>query len=344
MDKDISLGEPYYKPNSPSPPMLKTINKHYFIESNLLQYPTYCSNIYLCTDTRDHQKKVIKFVKIYNNDTERIINEVTIMGIVNHPNIIKLEDHFRSNIYYCLILPYTHHQSLLWFLRQYYRDGIPEDIAAIFMYQMLNAVNYLHELDIVHRDIKPDNFLIFDSSSNNTNTNITNINENYQQNRNEIRLPRTFTNFPKVVLTDFGFSTKIISGQKLDKPIGTAEYSAPEIHNNQKYDKSVDIWALGVSLFVMITGRFPFPDRKAFKDEFKMRVRNGRLNSRPLMYKSADVQDLIKKMCQLNPEKRITAKDALNHPWILSRKKTPIEEEVSNAIVQADDYVFETGL
>ena len=94
----------------------------------------------------------------------------------------------------------------------------------------------------------------------------------------------------------------------------------------------------------MLSGRFPYPDKKTAKDEFKKRAQNGRLNYQLLKYNSNEVRDLICKMCQIKPEKRITAKDALKHPWILSRKKTPIEEEVTNAILHEDDYVFETGL
>lgn len=339
MDNELEkiLGEPYYTNSTLPPPTQGTIGGRYDIISDLLDRSTKYSFIYLCADNNDQQKKIIKFIKFFENEKSKILNEITTMSITNHPNVIKLENYFRYKEYMCLILPYTPHRSLLWFQMQYYRRGIPEDVAATMMYQMLKAVQYLHGLKIIHRDIKPDNFLVFDTHTNNL---------NIQQNTQKLKLPKFFTSFPRIVISDFGFSKFLSDDEKEDQEfVFTPEYMAPEILSKSPYDKTVDIWDLGISLFVMLTGYFPLPSPEKAQLDFKWKLSRGFLSLHILSQLgiSSDAQNLIRRMCALDPSQRLTIKEALNHPWILSRCKTNIERELVDQIGPENDYEFNPG-
>ena len=255
LDSDLNLSEPFYDVNSAPPPNQGTIDR-YIIQKNLLDNPTKCSYIYLCTDSFDHQDKILKFIKLYENEIERVKNEITTMRIVQHPNIIKMENYFRYGPYVCITLPYTPHRCLYWLITQYYRNGLEEDIAISIMKQILSAVDYLHSNNIWHRDIKINNILLFDSIPNNTNDsenitdqqnadNTNNTSSSTSENSSNCSIiPKTFTNIPIAVLSDFGFAKIFSPGEKSTSYMGTLKYVAPEIINHIPYDSSADIWSL----------------------------------------------------------------------------------------------------
>lgn len=151
----------FWDPTTPPPPIKDTVGD-YEIDSELKE-PTNYSFIYLGNKQNDNEMKVLKFVKYTRNAIDRVKNEIATMRIVYHPNIIKLEDCFIYNEYVCIVTPYYPLQSLHNFIIGRYPSGIPEQMACKIMYQVLNAVNYLHKNNIWHRDIKPDNFLVVNS-------------------------------------------------------------------------------------------------------------------------------------------------------------------------------------
>jgi len=160
---------------------------------------------------------------------------------------------------------------------------VRETTARRIFKQTIEAVNYLHSLHIVHRDIKLDNILVEESSR-------------------------------MVKLIDFGFSVVISGGQRLKVFCGTPSYMAPEIVRKQDYDgKPVDIWAVGVLLFVMLTGSFPF--KGVSEQDLYSKIQRGhyRHNHDALPRQARYV---IAKMLETDPRKRITAAELLKEPYI----------------------------
>lgn len=249
-----------------------------------------------------------------------------------------MEDCFRYKEYVCIILPYTPHRSLLWFLTQHYRQGLPEDMAIPIIYQILKALVYLHSNNIWHRDIKPDNVLLFDSDD---------VQSTIKFNpetltTDEPIIPKTFTSIPRAVLSDLGFATAFIEDEKSDQYLGTKIFFSPELMNSEPYDQSVDIWALGISLILTLTGSLPFNPKSP---NFPQIIKNGELDFTYLEKKkiSVEAKDLIKRMLKKKPNERITAEKALIHPWIMSRMKAPEEIAVIRTIGEEDRYQFVPG-
>lgn len=296
---DLYTGQ-FWVSNTPPPPINETINK-YEVESEL-KSPTKYSYIYLGNNKRN-ERKVLKFVKCMANTIDKIENEILTMSMIDHPNIIKLEDYFRYNEYVCIVTPFIPLQSLHSFILENYKFGIPEKMACKIIHQLLNAVNYLHKNNIWHRDIKPDNILVVDSDQKN----------------------------PKIKLADFGFARKFKNQNDLcdDEFLGTPEFTAPEIFKNIEYTNKVDIWSVGVSLFVMLVAKYPTCSYSNNPKKCRWLIERGLLNFQ-LLYEldiSEDAIDLVKKLCTLDPDSRITAEDALNHPWLTKNLK---QNEIRN--------------
>lgn len=300
--------EPYYK--GQDPPEDNTEIENYRLDVQLVK-PTYCSFIFLGSDKNDNKKKVIKLVKLFKKRIGRICDEIETMSLANHPNILKIDNHFRYGPFACIVTDYTPYQSLHHLLLTSYPHGLPEDTAVAIFRQMLLSVNYLHGINIWHRDIKPDNFLVFDPDP----------------------------DHPIIKLADFGFAKLFQEGEYGDEFFGTMEFMPPEMLRCHPYDQSVDIYSLGISLFVMLVARYPTPSYRIAPDECKKRILRGNLNYQLLIDSevSPDAVDLIRQMCRLDPGSRITAEEALAHPWIASSQKQGIADDISNALFNGED-------
>lgn len=293
----------YWTKTTDPPPLNETIGEYQTNEQ--IQGPTLYSYIYLGSKTNSNQKKVLKFIKCKRDSIYKIENEIETMSLVNHPNILKMEDYFLFNEYVCIVTPFIPLKSLHSFIVNKYSCGIPEKMASKIMYQLLSAVDYLHKINIWHRDIKPDNVLVVDSNEKN----------------------------PKVVLADFGFARRFESGDLGNEFMGTPEFSAPEIFKMNRYTNKVDIWALGVSLFVMLTAKYPTCAFSNDQKKCRYLIERGLLNFQLLvdMEISPPAIDLVKKMCELSPKLRITAEVALKHPWIV--------DNMDKDVVESDNFV-----
>ena len=297
------LGEPFYIDGVTKDPPCNIKIGDYFVYSSLLPEATQYSFIYMCYNYNFQGKQIIKFIKMREADIQKINDEIQIMEIVQNPYIIKPCCFFRYDAYMCVVLPYTPQRSILTLITQCFTDGIPEEIAAIFMHQMLQAVNYLHSMNICHRDIKPDNFLVFGNIIN----------------------PQAIDlfNLPKAVLTDFGFARFLYPGEKSNDFLGTPLYMAPEILAKKPYDKSVDIWGLGVTLYIMLGGLPAFN---------KLKTDGLDIGFLAQLNKSFDSINLVELMCKPDPNDRITAQDALNNSWITRYTSNIAKTEAESSI------------
>lgn len=166
---------------------------------------------------------------------------------------------------------------------------------------MLNAIAYLHENNIWNRDIKLESFFVFNPPDSKD------------------------ANNPLILLCNFEYAKVFEEGQKSTEYIGTPEFMAPEIANKVPYNNSIDIWSLGITLFMMLTNQSPYPDFKTSPQECLKHVSRGEINYQILVNKniSNDAIEFIRKMCQIDPKQRITAIEATNDPWVLQSNIDP---------------------
>ena len=234
--------------------------------------------------------KVIKKVKKNKNDEENLMNEINILKKLDHPNILKITDFYAQKNEYDIITEYCQEGELFHEIKQY--APFNETIAGHYMKQILTAVCYCHGMDIVHRDLKPENILIVKRSKNNCHP---------------------------IKIIDFG-TAKIFNKEKSENlVIGSAYYIAPEVLQ-RNYTEKCDIWSCGVIMYILLTGRPPFYGNT--DDEIIYRIKSGKydLTKYPWGVISKEAKELIKTLLQPNPNLRLSAEQALKHPWFFSKK------------------------
>jgi serine/threonine protein kinase len=242
----------------------------------------FTSVILQALDQQTGDRVALKIPKPGNTQTTC---EAAIVPELDHPCILNLRDTIPTENGPCLIFPFAEGRDLFSVIQ----DGpIPECEAQRIFYNVLHALNYLHQRQICHRDVKPENILLmnpaYDPSS--------------------------------AVLSDFGFAAEFKTGICHDKPCGSPQYAAPELYAQVPYTSAVDIWALGMALHGALTATFPFDaSDPAVMTESIMRELPLLFASEELPYISELGQDLIRAMLQRDPENRITASEALAHPW-----------------------------
>ena len=215
-----------------------------------------------------------------------IKTEIKILKLINHPNIAKIIEEINGEKNFYLVLEYVQGFSLQGYVSKRPGKRLDEQEASQIFCQLLEALDYCHDRQISHRDIKLENILM--------------------------------TAAAEVKLIDFGFATVSPSNKKSYIYCGTPNYMAPEIIKKIEYLGSpADMWAAGVVLYVMVAGSFPFASPKEAK-LFK-KVVSGVVNFPDFV--SASCKNLISSMLTQNPQVRITAKMALTHPWVVTKGK-----------------------
>lgn len=219
-----------------------------------------------------------------------LINEINILKRLDHPNILKiLEFHTTQDKCY-IITQYCPEGELYNEIKQ--GKIFTESQTAYVIYQLLSAIRYCHKMRVMHEDIKPENIMIMNRDEN---------------------------DFLKIKLIDFG-TAKIFKEGNLQKGIvGSAYYIAPEVINGN-YDEQCDVWSIGVIMYIMLTGSPPFDGRD--DDSILKHVSSGKYGTSSKNYKnlSNNAKDLIAKLLEYDSSKRITARNALSHPWFKSNE------------------------
>ncbi|KPM40422.1 hypothetical protein AK830_g6159 [Neonectria ditissima] len=209
-----------------------------------------------------------------------IEREVAILKLIEHPNIMKLYDIWenRSEVY--LILEYIDQGDLFTFINM--RGRLSEEVSIYFFRQIISAISYCHSFNICHRDLKPENILI--------------------------------TADLQIKIADFGMAAlHQTDTHHLATACGSPHYAAPELLKNRQYrGDRADIWSLGVILFAMLSATLPFDD----PDLRVMMSRTKRGQYQMPDFLSLEAEDLIRRMLQVNPDRRITLKEIWKHPLI----------------------------
>ena len=257
--------------------------------------------------------KQIYAIKVINKDSivkqnmvEQTNREIEIMYKLDHPHIIKLYSHFEDDEDFCLIMQIASKGQLYSIIKRLKR--LDQRTAAQYMREVISAIKYLHTRNppIIHRDIKPENILL--------------------------------DNDGRCKLADFGWSNFEDGNKFRDTYCGTPEYLAPEMVTKSGHNESVDIWALGVLIFEMLTGRTPFNytgDRIQLFNNIKT-LRIVWTDDFPQLAK-----DLVGRILRLNPKDRLTLDRIINHQWF---KDVPIIKPVLSPINYTERQKLESHL
>ena len=227
-----------------------------------------------------------------------IYDEINIHSKLYHQNIIQLYSVYEDDETINIILEYAKGGNLYQLIKDE-KNGFSESKAFDYFIQVINAVYYLHSNNIIHRDIKPENILIGDDN--------------------------------KLKLCDFGWA-KELTLENRSTFCGTMEYMAPEIVGSENYDYSVDIWSLGILLYEMLFGHSPFNGKDT--NNIILNIKSHELNYDDTNKKiSNSCKDLIQKLLNMNPQKRLKIKDILEHPFIKKHsKKFLSNKQLTNSI------------
>ena len=230
--------------------------------------------------------KIIQCKSISDNHSSTINKEINILKNLDHPSIIKVYEFYQSEKYVYIINELCTGGEL--FDKIVDVKFFSENVASNIMRQLLSAVAYCHENGVIHRDLKPENILI----------------ENSEEKDKE---------FFHIKVIDFG-TCEILKKKKLTEQIGTSFYIAPEVIKNS-YNEKCDLWSCGVILYILLCGSPPFYGKNE-KEIFK-KIIEGNFTFRHKIWNkiSTEAKNLVLKLLKVNPDKRLSAKEALEDIW-----------------------------
>ena len=217
-----------------------------------------------------------------------IKDEIEILKTLDHPDIVRIIESFNTKNSYILITEYCEGGELF----DQVRNQLSETQIAVIFRQLLSGLAYLHSNNIVHRDLKLENILIHEIEKSKT----------------------TGEDLFDIKIIDFGTARIFDKNRKPQSIVGSSYYIAPEVLR-QKYNKECDLWSVGVILYMFIVGHAPFDG--CDDEEITNNIHKGvySKSDRRWIKASNEVKDLIQKLLTYRPSQRLTAMQALNHPW-----------------------------
>ena len=248
-------------------------------------------SVYLARNKYTNEKVALKQIKKSSanllSDGE-ITDEIEILKNLDHPDIVRIIESFNTKNSYILITEYCEGGELF----DQVKNQLSETQIAVIFKQVLSGLAYLHSNNIVHRDLKLENILIHEIEKSKT----------------------TGEDLFNIKIIDFGTARIFDKKRNPQSIVGSSYYIAPEVLR-QKYNKECDLWSVGVILYMFIVGHAPFDG--CDDDEITTNIQRGvyRKNDRRWIKASKEVKDLIQKLLTYRPSQRLSAIQALNHPW-----------------------------
>jgi len=234
--------------------------------------------------------KIVNREKLNESVLMKVEREITIMKLIEHPNVLRLYDVYENKKYLYLILEHVSGGELFDYLVKKSRLTIKE--ARKFFKQIISALDFCHSHLICHRDLKPENLLLDDKLN--------------------------------IKIADFGMASLQVDGSMLETSCGSPHYACPEVIRGEKYDgRKADVWSCGVILYALLVGALPFDD-----DNLKQlleKIKKGSFQIPP--YVPPECQDLLRGMIEVDASKRMRLEDVNKHPWVLAGSKEEIELE-----------------
>ena len=230
--------------------------------------------------------KIIKKLNRKENE-EMLMNEINILRKIDHPNIVKINDFYTTCSEYIIVTEYCSEGELFYEIKN--SAPFNEALAGWYMKQILSAVSYCHKLKIIHRDLKPENILISKKTKN---------------------------DFNIIKIIDFGTAIFFNKNNDDKSLTGSIYYISPEVLSKKRnYTEKCDVWSCGIIMYILLTGQPPF---NGDSDEQIMRkILDGKydMEKYPWPIISPQAKDLIKKLLEFDNDKRLSAEEALKHPW-----------------------------
>ncbi|KAJ3399806.1 spindle assembly checkpoint kinase [Chytriomyces hyalinus] len=228
---------------------------------------------------------------------KQLRREIEIQSHLRHPNILRLYGYFYDAKRVYLILEYAAQGEMYKHLRKV--ETFAEDLAAKYIYQMADALRYLHKKHVIHRDIKPENLLVGIKG--------------------------------ELKIADFGWSVHAPNTRRKTM-CGTLDYLPPEMVEGKEHNEAVDLWSLGVLCYEFLCGVPPFEDRSSYKNTYR---RIAKVDLKIPSHVSREAGDLITKLLQYQPEKRLSLDQVLVHPWVVKYQMEQQESVVGRSSSEA---------
>lgn len=283
----------------------------------------------LGVNIRNQRKVAIKIIsrKYINDSTKksketpssrkrRILREAAILNLAHHPNIVRFYDLYITEEYYCMVFEYVDGGQMLDYIINH--GKMKESQALKFFIQLLSAVSYCHENGIVHRDLKIENVLIDTNGD--------------------------------VKLVDFGLSNFYDPSEKLKTFCGSLYFAAPELLRGIVYTgPEIDVWSLGIILYVLVCGKVPFDDKSM--SALHEKIKSGQFVLPT--YLSRECQNLLKSMIEIDPSRRARIDEIIRHPWVQSEGHvlqnffqgrnilTQVNPDIERFLIREFPYQFE---
>ncbi|XP_046700642.1 peripheral plasma membrane protein CASK isoform X5 [Silurus meridionalis] len=237
---------------------------------------------------------VAQFTSSPGLSTEDLKREASICHMLKHPHIVELLETYSSDGMLYMVFEFMDGADLCFEIVKRADAGFvySEAVASHYMRQILEALRYCHDNNIIHRDVKPHCVLLASKE-----------------------------NSAPVKLGGFGVAIQLgESGLVAGGRVGTPHFMAPEVVKREPYGKPVDVWGCGVILFILLSGCLPFYGTKERLFEAIIKGRY-KMNPRQWTQISESAKDLVRRMLMLDPAERITVYEALNHPWLKERDR-----------------------
>eukprot|EP01088_Endostelium_zonatum_P016445 TRINITY_DN4445_c0_g2_i1.p1 TRINITY_DN4445_c0_g2~~TRINITY_DN4445_c0_g2_i1.p1 ORF type:complete len:364 (-),score=97.35 TRINITY_DN4445_c0_g2_i1:49-1140(-) len=267
------------------------------------------SVVYAAENKKDHSNWAAKRITkkgVGQKGLDMILTEVKVLRAVDHPNIVTLKQAYETQAECNLVLELISGGEL--FDKIVELSSYSEKDASRIVRQMTSAIAHLHSKGIVHRDLKPENLLL------------------------ESQDPQS-----AIRLADFGLSQFVSKSHLLNVAVGTPGYVAPEVvacldSSKAFYGIEIDMWGIGVITFILLCGYPPFYSED--DDEVFDLIAEGNFEFAPSHWddKSDSAKDLIRKLLVVDPQLRLTAEEALKHPWVKGGEAT--SEVLTGAITE----------
>eukprot|EP00903_Cladosiphon_okamuranus_P012203 g11446.t1 len=252
---------------------------------------------------RVYAVKRIKREGLSEKEEQEVIAEASIMRELDHPNLVSIYDFFQDDPkYYYMVLELMSGGELFDRIvqKQYYNEAEARDVCLT----LLEAMKYTHGQGVVHRDLKPENLLLADPNDDSS-----------------------------IRIADFGFAVSVLDGY-VSEQCGTPNYVAPEILRSQPYGTSVDMWSTGVIIYIILAGYPPFHDED--QNRLYRKIKAGRFRFDPEYWNdvSSEAKDLIRKLLTVDPDRRITAAEACEHPWLSTARGNLTQHDLGAGLEQ----------